>query len=326
MRSFWLETQNGRSTVALRETATPEPGPYQALVRVQAAGLNRGELIPGHALHGTALHAKPLGMEAAGDVLAVGDLVHGISVGDRIMGRCSGAFAEFALVDTREAMPIPESLSWETAAAIPIAYMVAYDMLIIQGKLSSQDTLFIAGASSGVGVACLQIAKALGARVIGTSGSDEKLDRLASVGLDVGIRTRKPDFADAVIEATEGEGVNLVVNTVGGSVFDECMQCLAFEGRFATVGYVDGQLSSSIDIGLLHARRLVLFGVSSKMRPVADRAELAHQFSANIVPLIDKGVFTPPIEKIFPFESLSEAVELMSANRHVGKIVLKMSS
>lgn len=326
MRSFWIESERGRTRLALRETSRPEPGPYEAVVRVRAAGLNRGELTPGHALHGNGSDSKPLGIEAAGEVVAVADAVGAWQVGDRLMGRCSGGFAEFALIDTRESIRVPESVSWETAAAIPIAYMVAYDMLVAQGRLASKEWVLITGVSSGVGVACLQIAKALGGRVIGTSGCHKKLARLDALGLDVGIQTRQPDFADVVMQATGKEGANLVINTVGGSVFEECMRSLAFEGRFATVGYVDGQLDCSIDIGLLHAKRLVLFGVSSKLRSIVDRAELARQFSLDIMPLIEGGTIHPLIEKVFPFEALPEAVELMKTNRHIGKIVLKMLS
>src|SRR5690554_7771654 len=145
------------------------------------------------------------------------------------MGRCYGAFAEYALMDAAEAMLIPDGLSWQEAAAIPLAYLVAYDMLVVQGKLQADECLLITGASSGVGVACLQLAKALKARVAGTSGSAEKLARLQALGMDVGIQTRSPDFCDAVMQATQDKGADLVVNNVGGSVFDECMRSMAYE-------------------------------------------------------------------------------------------------
>src|SRR5258706_4281551 len=162
--------------------------------------------------------------------------------------------------------PVPASLSWEDAAEVPITFLVVYDMLVAQGNLKAGEWLLVTGVSSGVGVAALQAGKALGAKVIGTSGSREKLERLKKLGLDIAIETRKPDFSKQVLEATGGQGVNLVVNNVGGSVFAETIKCLAYQGRHATVGYLDGVLESKIDIEALHSKRLKLFGVSHKLR------------------------------------------------------------
>jgi len=187
------------------------------------------------------------------------------------MGRCAGAFAEYALMDAREAIAMPPGLSWEEAAAVPLTFMTAHDMLIAQGKLAAGEWLLVTGISSGVGVAALKTAKVLGARVIGTSGSAEKLEKLKVLGLDVGLRTRSADFCDAVMQATGGRGANLVVNNVGGSVFAECVRALAFE---ATVGHMGGVMKAEIDIDALHAKRLTLFGVSNKLRNAEQRAAL----------------------------------------------------
>src|SRR6266568_616028 len=152
--------------------------------------------------------------------------------------------------------------------------MVVHDMLVAQGKLRAGEWLLVTGISAGVGVAALQTAKTLGARVIGTSGSAEKLEKLKAMGLDAGIRTRSGDFAEGVMKATGGKGANLVVNNVGGSVFAETIRALAYEGRHATVGYVDGVLKSEIDIEALHTKRLTLFGVSNRLRTAEQRADL----------------------------------------------------
>jgi NADPH:quinone reductase len=183
-----------------------------------------------------------------------------------VMGRLPGAFAEYGLMDKQDAIPVPPNLSWEEAAAIPITFNVVYDMLVQQGGLKAGEWLLVTGASSGVGVAAMQAGKALGAKVIGTSGSAAKLQTLKAHGLDAGIETRKADFAEAVMKATDGKGVNLVVNNVGGTVFAECIKCLAYEGRLATVGYLDHTMKAEIDLEALHAKRLKLFGVSNKMR------------------------------------------------------------
>ena len=323
MQFYSMQTTADQATLELREAAIPEPGPQQVLVRMRAAGLNRGEFIVGHGLQ-KAGTAKAIGMEGAGEVVKLGTGVSSIKVGQRVMGRCAGAFAEYALMDFREAIAIPAKLTWEEAAAIPLTFMVVYDMLVIQGKLAPGEWVLVTGVSSGVGVATLQAAQVLGAKVIGTSGSQDKLNRLKTVGLDLGLCTRAGDFCDAVMKATGGKGINLVVNTVGGSMFAECVRSMAFEGRLATVGYVDGVLKSEIDIQALHLKRLTLFGVSNKMRSAEQRAEGVPGFVADLLPAIAAGRIRPVIDKVYPFDQLAAAKAHMESNRHLGKIVLAM--
>lgn len=321
MKSYWMQINDGAATITLRDVEQPAPGPGQLLVRVRAASLNRGEFILNHGLH-KAGAAKPIGMEAAGEVVACGEGVGGFKPGDRVMGRCPGAFAEFGLMDQREAMAMPERLTFEEASSIPLTFLVVHDMLVLQGNLQRGQWVLIPGVSSGVGVAALSMAKALGAKVIGTSGSQSKLERLKALGLDVGLCRRSPDFAETVMQVTDGKGVNLVVNTVGGSVFAECIRCMAFQGRLATVGYVDDVLKAELDIEALHAKRLTLFGVSNKLRTSDQRAEFVPAFKAQILPLIGEGRIIPLVDRVFTFDQLIEAKAFMDANQHLGKIVL----
>jgi NADPH:quinone reductase-like Zn-dependent oxidoreductase len=221
-------------------------------------------------------------------------------------------------------MRVPAGLSWEEAAATPLVFLVVYDMLVAQGRLARGHWLLVTGVSSGVGVAALQLGRALGARVIGTSGSADKLARLAPLGLDVGIRTRVADFHDAVMKATEGKGVNLVVNNVGGTLFAECLRCLAFEGRLATVGHMDRTLTATLDLEALHGKRLTVFGVSNRLRTAAQRAETVRGFVRDVLPGFGEGGLRPLIDRVFPFDQLPAAVAFMESDAQVGKIVVRV--
>ena len=313
MKAYFLESKGKETRLELREVEQPKPKDNQVLVHVRAAGLNRGEFIAGHGLTAPGA-AKQAGQEAAGEV---------VGSGERVMGRAPGAFAEYALMDRREAIPIPQGLSFEQAASIPLAFMVVHDMLVEQGGLKAGEWLLVTGVSSGVGVAALQAAKALGAKVIGTSGSAAKLDRLKPLSLDLAIQTRK-DFSEKALEATGGQGVNLVVNTVGGSVFAEAIKSLAFQGRMAIVGYVDGVLHAEIDLDAVHAKRLRIFGVSNKLRNAEQRAATVRGFTADFLPLFNAGRIAPLVDKVFAFGELAAAKAYMEADKHVGKIVVRM--
>jgi len=321
MRAYFLKSPEMQ--LELRDAPAPQPKPGQHLVRVRAAALNRGELLR----HGLTKPgpAKIGGTEGAGEIEGSGAREGGIAQrGMRVMGRLPGSFAEYALMDAEDAIPVPQSLSWEEAAAIPITFLVVYDMLVQQGNLKKGEWLLITGASAGVGVAALLAAKALGVKVIGTSGSADKLGRLKPLGLDLAIQTRKPDFHEAVMKATGGKGVDLVVNNVGGSVFAECVKSLGFEGRLATVGYVDGVMKSEIDIEALHSKRLKLFGVSNKMRNPAQRGVTVEGFKRDFLPLFASGKLKPVVDRVYDFKDLPQAKARMEADAHVGKLVVRI--
>jgi len=324
MQSYWMQMSDESTVLELRETAVPQPGPQQLLLRMHAASLNRGEFVAGHGLHGQPGSWKAIGGEGAGEVVAVGAGVTRFKPGDHVMGRCSGAFSEYALMEEIEAMAKPASLSWEEAACVALTFLVSYDMLVLQGRLRAGEWLLINGVSSGVGVAALQLGKALGARAIGTSGAQAKLDSLQPLGLDIGLCTRAPDFAAAVMQATAQHGADLIVNAVGGSVFAENLRALAFEGRLATVGYVDGVLHADIDLETLHAKRLTVFGVSNKLRSKAQRAAAVPRFVSDVLPHLAAGRIRTLIDHVFEFDQIEQAKSRMESAGHVGKIILRM--
>ncbi len=320
MKAYWITPGPTGTGVELRETPTPEPKAGEVLVRVRATSLNRGELLGGK----PGAPAKAGGGECAGEVVKLGEGVTGVAVGDRLMGRCTGGFAELALMDAREAMRVPKAMAWEEAAATPLVFLVVYDMLVAQGHLTSGQWLLVTGVSSGVGVAALQTAKALGARVVGTSGSADKLARLEKLGLDVGIRTRAADFHEAVLKATGGAGVHLVVNNVGGTVFAECIRSLAFQGRLAIVGHMDRTMSATLDLEALHSKRLTVFGVSNRLRTAPQRAETVRGFVKDVLPFLEDGRLRPLVDRVFEFADLPAAVAFMESDAQVGKIVVKV--
>ena len=323
MRAYWIQIKDGQSVLEERDTPMPVPAAHQLLVKIHAAALNRGEFIASHGLTADS-KATRAGIEAAGEVLQAGLEAMGFQTGARVMGRVTGAYAEYALLDSREAIPVPASMSWEQAAATPITFSVVHDMLIGQGRLKAGEWLLVAGVSSGVGVAALQAGKALGAKVIGTSRSAQKLAKLQPLGLDSAIVSHGADFHDAVIEATANHGADLVVNTVGGTIFSECLRSLAFQGRIAMVGYLDHVVASDIDLAALHAKRLRIFGVSNKHRDAAGRSQTTRGFIKDLLPAFADGRIKPVIDRVFAFDQMPEAKRYMESDAQTGKIVLRV--
>jgi len=313
----------------VRDIQRPVITADHVLVRVHASSLNRAEfrrlltlrLQPGRA----APEPRTGGGDAAGEVVEIGAGVTGIKPGDRVMGRCAGGFAEFALLDAREVMPAPERLSWEEAACVPIVFVVVHDALFVSGRLHAGETVLVTAAPSGVGVATLLLAKYLGAKVIGTSRSSEKLERLKALGLDAGVVTGSEGFGAAISRVIAEKGVDMVVDNIGGDVLAPCLEALAVGGRFVTIGRMSGVTKGELDVDRLAERRLHLYGVSNRLRIPAQRAESAKRFAADLLPAFGDGRLRPVIDRSFPLDDIAAAGAWLEADKHVGKVVLRIS-
>ena len=254
----------------------------------------------------------------------MGDGVTAFKPGDRVMFRAPGCFAEYTVVDPALAAPVPPCLTWEEAAAIPVAFITAYEALVQFGELKAGETVLIAGASSGVGVAALQMAKVLGAWVIGVSGSTEKLARLQALGLDAVVRARGAGFAEEVLWITRRRGVDLAVNLVGGSAFADCQQALADFGRQIVVGYVDGQMKAEIDLEALHGKRLHVMGISNAPLTPAQRAIPMRGFMQQIYPHLASGKIKPALDRVFDFSEAPAAKAYVDTNQLLGKVIIRV--
>ena len=311
----------------VRDMQRPVVTAGHVLVRVYASSLNRAEfrrlrtlrIRPGQA----APEARNGGGDAAGEVVEIGDGVSGIKPGDRVMGRCAGGFAEFALLDAREVMPAPEALSWEEAACVPVVFVVVHDALFISGQLRAGETVLVTAAPSGVGVAALLLGKFLGAKVIGTSRSSVKLERLKAYGLDAGVVTGSEGFGEAISRVIGDQGVDMVVDNIGGDVLVPCLNALAVGGRFVTIGRMSGVTTGELDVDRLAERRLHLYGVSNRLRTPGQRAESAKRFLTDLLPAMADGRLRPVIDRSFPLDEISVAGAWLEADQHVGKVLIR---
>ncbi|KPK91632.1 MAG: hypothetical protein AMJ94_06915 [Deltaproteobacteria bacterium SM23_61] len=313
-------------TLEMRGVPEPKPGAGQILLRVKATALNRADLYQRQGLYPTRTDPGSsliiAGLEAAGEVADLGEGVGGLKVGDHVMALCTGSYAEYVVFDHRLAVPIPDRLSWEEAATIPVSYNTEHNALITSARLKPGESVLINAASSGVGVAAVQIAKLFGARpVMGTGSSPEKLQALAGLGMDVGVNYRTENFADAALAATKGAGVNVIIDHVGAPFLKDHLRCMALGGRLVSVGRLAGRVGE-LDLDFLALRRLHLIGVTFRTRTLEERIAVTRACAADLLPAFADGRLKPIIHRVYPLHQALEAQAYMASNAQLGKIVL----
>jgi NADPH2:quinone reductase len=314
----------GASGAAITEVARPSPKGTQVLVRVRACGLNRADLgmTKGHAHGGAGGAGTVLGMEWAGEIAEVGPDARGIKVGDRVMGSGSAAFAEFTLADHGRLFRTPSNMNFEEACTLPIALTTMHNAVVTNGALQAGQTVLIQGASSGVGLMALQIAKLKGASlVIGSSTDPLRRGRLKEFGADLAVDSSDPGWVDQVLQATSGEGVDLIVDQISGKVASQNLKATKIKGRIVNVGRLGGT-HADFNFDLHAARRISYIGVTFRSRTIEEIREIFDEVRKDIWPAVESRKLQLPIDRVFAFDDIGKAFEHMEANRHLGKIVV----
>jgi putative PIG3 family NAD(P)H quinone oxidoreductase len=327
MKAVYIKEFGGPEKLELREIPNPPKlQNNQVLLRVKAAGVNRADLLQvgGNYAPPSGYSPNIPGLEFAGEIVETGQNASTYSVGDRVFGITAGeAQAEFLVIDQSLLARIPDNLTFAEAAAVPEVFVTAHDALFTQGGLSKGESVLIHAVGSGVGLAGLQLAKALGSRVFGTSRTQDKLDRCEEFGLDVPIVVAKnPQFAEIVKENSAGNGVDVILDLVGGSYFDENLASLALKGRLMLVGLTGGR-SAQFDLGIALHKRITIKGTVLRARPTKEKAKAMTGFEKDVVPLLATGVVRPNLDKVFPAADVIEAYKYLASNESFGKVVLE---
>jgi NADPH:quinone reductase-like Zn-dependent oxidoreductase len=311
---------------AIADVAKPAPKGTQVLVRVRACGLNRADLgmTKGHA-HGSAGGVGTvLGMEWAGEIADVGPQAKGVKVGDKVMGSGGAAFAEYTLADHGRLFRTPSNMNFEEAATLPVALATMHNAVVTNGALQPGQSVLIQGASSGVGLMALQIATLKGARlVIGSSTDATRRGRLKDFGADLAVDSSDPGWVDSVLKATDGEGVDLIVDQISGKVANQNLAATRIKGRIVNVGRLGGT-RAEFNFDLHAARRINYIGVTFRTRSIEEIREIFDEVRKDIWPAVESRKLRLPIDRVFAFDDIGKAFEHMEANRHLGKIVVTL--
>lgn len=326
MRVVEITKPGEPDVLRLAERPVPQAGAGEVLVRVAASGINRPDVLQRKGLYAPPPGASDIpGLELAG-VIESGDeaslATAGLRVGQRVCALVAGgAYAEFCVVPVAQCLPVPAALTDIEAASLPETFFTVWSNVFDRGRLKAGEVLLIQGGSSGIGVTAIQMAKARGATVIVTAGSDAKCERCLALGADHAVNYRTQKFEEEVLRITDGRGADVVLDMVAGDYVAREIDCLAEDGRLVIIA-VQGGTSAQINAGLVLRRRLVITGSTLRARPVEFKAAIARQLHEQIWPLFDSGAVSPVVFATFPAEQAAQAHALMESSDHVGKIVL----
>jgi NADPH2:quinone reductase len=315
----------GPEVLVPRTGPTPVPAAGEVLVRVAYAGVNRPEALQRRGLYAPPPGASPiLGLEVSGEVVALGAGVTRWSVGDPVCALTNGgAYADCVVVPEGQALPVPEGISMRQAAALPENFFTVWANVFQRGGLRAGESLLVHGGSSGIGLTAIQLAKAFGARVLCTVGSAEKAAACKAAGADIAINYREQDFVDVALKATEGAGVNMVLDMVGGSYVERNLRVLAVEGRLVQISFLESS-RPELDWTPLMAKRITFTGSTLRPRSLADKTRIGQELVEQVWPLLSAKRVAPVIHQVFPLDQASQAHALMESSEHIGKILLEV--
>jgi NADPH:quinone reductase len=322
MRAVVLRDKGGPEVLRIEEVPDPEAGPEELLVDVVATALNRADLLQRRGFYpGPPMPLEIPGMEFAGRVATVGERVTGWSPGDPVMGIVGGgAYAERLVLHERQALPVPVSVPLEDAAAIPEVFLTAFDALVVQGGLTSGRWALVHAGGSGVGTAAIQIAKAVGARIVVTASAG-KLEACRALGADAAVDYRSEDFAEVVRRVTGGRGVDVVLDVVGGEYTERNLDALVSRGRIIQVG-VMGEGTAQVPLGKLLAKRAAIIGTVLRSRPLEEKIALTQQVRAELLPRFDDGSLRPVIDRRYRLDEIADSHRYLESNANTGKVLI----
>ena len=325
MRAIAFDQPGDESVLRLAEVEDPRPGPEELLIRVRATAVNRADLMQRQGLYPPPLGASPiLGLECAGEVVEAGAAVKGWKRGDRAMALLpGGGYAELATVHAGSAIPVPESFTDEEAGAFPEVFLTAFLNVFQLGGVARDGSVLVHGGGSGVGTAAITLCDDAGVKVIVTAGSDEKCQRCVDHGADAAINYRSGDFAPAVLEATDGRGVDVVLDSIGGRYLEQNFASLAPGGRLVVIGLIGGA-RGEINLATLLMKRLQVIGSTLRARPLDEKARIVQGFLERFGTSFRAGKIRPVIEAVMPLARAADAHRLVQSSQHFGKVVLRV--
>jgi NADPH2:quinone reductase len=323
MRAIEIAKPGGPEVLVAVERPMPEPKPDEILVKVAAAGVNRPDVLQRIGRYPVPPGVSDIpGLEIAGEVTACGFAVRMWKPGDRVCALVAGGgYAEYCTVPEVQALPVPKGLSMVEAASLPETFFTVWSNVFERGALAPGESLLVQGGSSGIGVAAIQMAAAFGNRVFATAGSDEKCAACVRLGAERAFNYRTQDFAAEVKAATDGRGVDVILDMVGGDYVPRELRCLAEDGRLVFIAYLRGP-KAELDIAEVMRRRLTLTGSTLRPRPVSFKGAIARSLREKVWPLLEAGRIRAVVHATFPLAQAREAHELMESSQHIGKIVL----